>query len=524
MKTLPGLFAIVATCFPLKGWSTVPDSLKCRIDSLSELARSAEVNERYLGEFGIAWELYDIDNPVAARYAGKAYKSICEIADSARMLRTGRLFGQLLRRVDKLDSSSLILEGVLPVAVALKDSIEQAKIHNALSVVYTYQGRYDVTLINNLKALEIWRSLGDTAGAVRALENTGVTYYKMGNWSEAERYYQNALRFPRFYNSYPLLTNIALVKIMLGDTLAFREYNERALRETPLNVATTVCFNYSFSYGLHFMRLNKIDRANALFHEALNYAQQIDDFRLATETKFKIAECYARLGYHAASMKMLEGLENPLLSSSMDPLRLMYYHLLSEGFERRGQLKKALIYKRRYIALNDTVEGQMAMNKVLMARVKFDEERSNQALSQQAEVILLKEEVIARQELLIFMGTSLLMVLLVLGFVLIRFYRFQKQLSKDLDTRVLERTRELQLSERELISNLGQQHALMEMISGKVQASLATLRGIWMIRFSEHDYPRECEFEKAASELLQVSKIVGRSFGSPKTQFPPDSD
>jgi len=51
----------------------------------------------------------------------------------------------------------------------------------------------------------------------------------------------------------------------------------------------------------------------------------------------------------------------------------------------------------------------------------------------------------------------------------------------------------------------------MEMIAAKVQASLATLRGLWTIKFSESCDPIESEFERAAIELLQVPKIINRS-------------
>jgi tetratricopeptide (TPR) repeat protein len=511
MKTSSVLLTIIAACFSLKGWSTVPDSLKCRIDSLTALTHNPDVGDRYSGEFGIAWELYDIDNPLAAHYAGKAYKSICEIGDSARMLRTGRLFGQLLRRVDKLDSAILILDGVLPIAVALNNSVEQAKIHNAVSLAHMNQGRYDLALINNLKALEIWRSLNDTLGTIVALETTGVTYYKMGNWLEAERHYRAALGFPRFPRVYPVLTNLAVLKIYQGDTLAFHRFNEMAFSRMPPYEQTKVCFQYTFNIGMHFLKLKRINPALERFREALSYAELDNDFRMATESRFKIAECYAQLGSYEESVKIIKGLERSLLSSKMDPLRLTYYELLSDALEKQGQVRDALLYARRYIALNDTVQGQIAMNKVLMARVKFDEERSLQALSQQAEVISLKEEVITRQQLLIFMGAALLIVVLVLGFVLFRFYRFQKQISKDLDSKVLERTRELEQSEKQLIGNLGQQQALMEMISGKVQSSVATIRGLCAIKQYEAADRLELELEKVAANLLQVPQIIRRS-------------
>jgi tetratricopeptide (TPR) repeat protein len=520
MKALSAWFIFLLGCTPVTGWSTVPDSLKCRIDSLTALTRSSALEQKYAGEFGIAWELYDVDNPYATRYARMAYRSICAIGDSARLLKTGRLLGQLLRRVDKLDSAILILEGALPIAVALKDSIEQAKIYNALSVVYTFEGRYDMTLLNNLKSLEISQALKDTVGMVIAFGNTGVTYYKMENSLEAERYYLAAFNLRSFYRSNQLLTNMALVKINLGDTLAFYSLSERALVDITQEEMAGVCVAYSFGYGMHFLKVKKHRLALNHFHDALLGALQNEDFRMEAESKLKIGECYLSLGHYDEAMKVVSGLEARFTATRMNPLRLTYYDLMSNGLERQGRLRNALVYRRKHQMLFDTISGQTVMNKVLMARVKIEQEQNRITLSRQAEVISLKEQVIGRQQLLILLSVSLLTVLLVLGLVLTRFYRFQKQIARDLDKKVLERTRELEQSERELTSSLGQQQALMDMIAAKVHASLATLRGLWAIRFSEDGDPIENEFDKAAIDLLQVPQIIRRSTVS-RTKFSP---
>jgi tetratricopeptide (TPR) repeat protein len=507
-KTLCLLFILIGACYPLMGRSTVPDSLKYRIDSLTALALSLDVEERYAGEFGIAWELYDTDNPTAVRYARRAFTSICEIGDSSRMVKTGRILGQLLRRVDKPDSAVLMFEKVLPIAVALKDSIEQAKALNALSVVYTYQGRFDQALVNNLKSLRIWKFLRDTVGIALALENTGVTYYRMDNLEEAERYYSSSIKFRKFYKSIYIHTNMALLRIRQRDSVGFRSLVERALAEVSSDERARVCIPYSFGYGLFLEESGRYELAMAYFHEAMSEAELQHDFRMAAESRLEIAKCYASMGRHNDSMKMIDGLEERLGPTKMDPLRLDYYDLMSRGWQSKGHYRKALLYGNKHRMLNDTLNGQRTMSKVLMARIKFEEEQSNLLLSRQLEVISLKEQVIARQRLLILTSSGLLLVLALLGLVLVRFYRFQRQVSKDLDRKVLERTRDLELSERELTSNIGRQQVLMEMISGKVQSSIATIRGLCAVKHFEAGDTLEGELEKVAIALMQVPRII----------------
>src|SRR5687768_9269765 len=115
----PYLFvAGILGCFlfsnPASG--TIPDSLKHRIDSLKTLLTSPNVEKRYAAEFGIAWELFDVDNLTAVEYAGLAYRSALLIGDSARVIHAGRIFGQLLRRVDELDSAVEVFSEVISYA------------------------------------------------------------------------------------------------------------------------------------------------------------------------------------------------------------------------------------------------------------------------------------------------------------------------------------------------------------------------------------------------------------------------
>jgi len=85
-----------------KSFSAIPDSLKARIDSLQTVANVTQGLQKYEAEFKIAWDLFDIDNPIAVYHAGLAYEIAVAECDTIKIVRSGRLYGQLLRRTDKL--------------------------------------------------------------------------------------------------------------------------------------------------------------------------------------------------------------------------------------------------------------------------------------------------------------------------------------------------------------------------------------------------------------------------------------
>ena len=150
-----------------RSFSAIPDSLKNRIDSLQALARVSQGLQKYQAEFKIAWDLFDVDNRIAVNHAGLAYELAVVERDTAKIVRSGRLFGQLLRRTDKPVEAAAMFHKVLPMAEKLGDQVEVGRILNALALVYTFQGSSDKALGAHLKALRLQLTARDTLRAAR---------------------------------------------------------------------------------------------------------------------------------------------------------------------------------------------------------------------------------------------------------------------------------------------------------------------------------------------------------------------
>ena len=80
-----------------------------KIDSLkNELRISAERNQ-FNVLWGLAYELFDIDNEEAIKYAKLSRASALRDGDSVEIVKSGRILGQLLRRMNELDESIKVL-------------------------------------------------------------------------------------------------------------------------------------------------------------------------------------------------------------------------------------------------------------------------------------------------------------------------------------------------------------------------------------------------------------------------------
>src|SRR5262245_60820729 len=105
-----------------------------KVDSLKlELGLGGDSN-RFNVLWGLAFELFDVDNPQAIIYAQEAYKYALKKGDSTGIVMAGRISGQLLRRLDKLDESIKILLEVLPASQSKELIREHKMILNALAL------------------------------------------------------------------------------------------------------------------------------------------------------------------------------------------------------------------------------------------------------------------------------------------------------------------------------------------------------------------------------------------------------
>ncbi len=124
-------------------WVNAQSQIQRKVDSIKSLIPAATDTTRYNLTFGVAYELFDVDNHEAVLYAEQAYILARELGDSLRITKSGRLLGQLLRRVDELDEAIIKFQEVLPIAERNKFTVEEKRILNALALSYNFKAVYD---------------------------------------------------------------------------------------------------------------------------------------------------------------------------------------------------------------------------------------------------------------------------------------------------------------------------------------------------------------------------------------------
>ena len=151
--------------------------------------------------------------------------------------------------------------GYLPINVLLMRDPLTAEEHNDLGVAYENEGKYELAIREYKAALKKNNEL------VVPLVNIGNVFLKQKNYSEAENYYQMALRMDPY--NLEAANNLASLHMITGS-----EY-QKALE----TLTRAVVFNKGFppyamdTMGVLYYRLGNVDKAKFFLTNACESAQ-----------------------------------------------------------------------------------------------------------------------------------------------------------------------------------------------------------------------------------------------------------
>ena len=194
-----------------------------------------------------------------------------------------------------------------------------------LGLIYKNIGKFDLSMENCKRSIEICRIIGDSAGVAGSLNTIGTVNYYLGNYSEALNWYQKAFLI---YEDLGLVTreatminNIGLAYSALSNYDKALEYYFKSLKiqeaNNNLNGAALTLGNI----GIIYFNLGNVDKA-------LDYYEKSLKIRLEQNDEFGIALCYSNMG------NVYESLGEP--QKAMD-----YYFKALEIYEAKNDLNNA---------------------------------------------------------------------------------------------------------------------------------------------------------------------------------------
>jgi signal transduction histidine kinase len=485
------------------------------VDSIKSLQVTAIGEEKFKLTYQLAYELFDVDNQEALVYGEEAQNLALQMGDSLAMTRSGRIVGQLLRRLDRPDDAIAQFLAVLPIAERNNFSEELKRILNGLAITYNFKGMYDLALYFNFKSLEIREREGNKSEVGVALNNIGLVYYKIGNFEQALEFYNRALEVSKDSGDKVAMAqlniNLSLCYIYLGMYDKAKEYVYRGFDTCGDQCTDQIKIEGEHCLGRSFFESGKLDESIEHFQKSYEIAKEVGDKRFQSENAHSLAAVYFEQGNVDRMLTLLTEAEQLASEAGYSEILIQTYKKFSKAFTVREDYANAAKYQNKYIQLKDSIYSEELIKNLARVQTDYAQRENIKTISEQVENLRLKEEIIVRQRQIYFFIAALAVLTTVLAF---GFFLYNRALSKakaqvsmlneTLELKVRDRTRALQSVNNELDN-------FIYKTSHDIRGPLASLKGIANVALLEVSDPKAKEYlSKLDNSADKLNSILTR--------------
>ncbi|MBL7846938.1 MAG: tetratricopeptide repeat protein [Cyclobacteriaceae bacterium] len=468
---------------------------QAKIDSLkSELSRSGDVNRYYI-LWGLAYELFDVDNKEALKYSQEAHSLAKKDGNDSLVVVSGRLTGQLLRRVHKSEDAIELLQVIKPLAQKLKMDGELARILNTLALCHTFRAEYDKALEYNFESLVLREKEGDKEKIATALMNIGLVHYKMGTFDLALDY---DLKAQESYRQAGTAVNIGLlinIGLCYNELFAFQkaqEYFESALSSCGTDCDNEVAMQAEYGLGSSLFFRNQLKPSEEHFEASYKIAIRIGDTRFRMENLLRLSKIALILKDYEKAKKYLEIASTIREMTDYREILKSFYRLEAEYFTALDDYKQASYYLKRVNELTDSIFNERVISNLSRVQAQYAQRENLAIIAEKNSILALNEQVITQQRsmnVLLGIVVSLITALVIVVYLNYRKIRAvnaelasAKQIIEDhnkfLDHLVEEKTKELVDTNEQLVKVNDELDNFIYKTSHDIRGPLASLKGM----------------------------------------------
>ncbi len=333
------------------------------------------------------------------------------------------------------DSIVSLFQKNLKNAEKINYELGMADAYSQLSLVYSYQGKYEESAKNTIEGIKIYEKLNKLDRVADYYAEMGYTmkyrdlgkalyYMQKGKAIGEANNFENELK--DIYNNYGVLKEI---NQELDSAIFY--FEKGLLIKQKLNDTIGIPYSWSNLAGTYGLQEN--------FSKAREYFNRSLQQRLVWADSLGIAENYTQLGeVFMAEKKWNEAI--PLMHKSLPiSLKKQYqnltqynYKMLSDIYKKMNNADSALYYFEQYAMVKDSVHSIKVQESVAALNIEFETEKKQNEILQQRAQLAEKDLEVRRKNTFIFGSLGLALVLGLLGYFLYNQQKFKnRQLQKE---------------------------------------------------------------------------------------------
>lgn len=479
------------------------------IDSLHLLLEHKTGGDRFPELYELSFQYSDLDNEIAINYMEKAEEAALLSGDSLNIVRSKRVKGQILYKLEKLGESILSLKSAMAISSRRNYTRETTMISNTLGSTYLHLSQYDKALYYNLQTYELGKQTNDAEFMALGLNNVGVTYYKLKEYRKGLHFMNKALDVLTGLQDFKPMTlvNISLCYFNLNDFMNAEKSAQQSLATCGSNCQDRELMHIRYATGSIAFGLKNFEKAESDFLVSYNFSKALDNRRMQFDNIYYLARiCMSQKRMREALYYLDEADKKIEQGAPFNLEKLKIYSSLIELHSLLKDYKKVAHYQGKYIHLKDSIYDEALTTNLMQIESDY-QERGNQAkIAEQNEVLNLKEEIINRQSILNIMTGLLAIITFTFLIFIFRSLKFKKHLNHLLENRIEERTRELHLSRDELLTALKEREIMIHRASDGIKETISTVKGLCFVGIKESVDPTARSYmDKISHENNQLN-------------------
>ena len=434
--------------------------------------------------------------------------------DSLQVVRAWAIQGSTLRRMGLIDSAMTVYKRILPVAKRHECDKVRKNVLNSIGLLYTYQAQYDEALKCHFESLELRNQTGDKFEISISLNNVGFVYYKLTNPDKALFFFHKALELKKqIQNSFGLdqfLMNIGLAYSAKRDYVLARKYITDAFKNCNDSCSDEFLMGGYFGLGSVAIAENKTKEAEHMFLRSYELSKKVNNARFLFDNTIYLADIYMGRDERSRAESYLKHAEKFIGKDAEYNSELAeIYATFSTLYHKSGDYKRIVYYQDKLIALRENIFNEEVTSNLMKVESDFLEREHNARLEAQNKIMVLNEEIISRQRIVnIFIGVVAALVIIV-AILLARSNRQRLLLNQQLDIKVKERTKALELNQRELQRAWRERDVVISKASADIQSSMATIKGLCFLGLKDIDHPKAPDYlHKMSNTSDQLFNIL----------------
>lgn len=300
------------------------------------------------------------------------------------------------------------------------------RIFNNIGVVYRRLDEYKKGLDYHLQALKISEQNDDERTKSYAINSIGNIYLLMGQPDKALNYFNKSLiSAEKNNNTLSLAINYNNIGEAYEEKRNFEKaltyYNKSLVFNKKINNAKGVAICYD-CMGSVYKKTGEYEKALDYYQEALQMDKKHGDRIYVSISYINVGEVYTSLNnFRKAEENLVKGLELAKEIGSKNQVKKAY-SILSKLYEEKGSYKEALNLHKKSILFKDSILNEKNNKAIAKLQAVYNSEKQKEEIEALQREKELREKIIKRKSLVIFLLIFAIALAVILAFVSYRGY------------------------------------------------------------------------------------------------------